>query len=121
MSSAVSGQSEGPDAIEDTDNRECNVVRMKYLDFLAKIVDDGIEAAKRDYEGMPDKLRGSVAGFEACRGKDPVALAKLLEEARGRTREATLKHVPGYREIRCFELEVEWTCNCVSATPRAAA
>lgn len=88
---------------------------MEYRDFLTKIVDDGIEAARRDYADKPDKLRGSLAGFEACRGKDPVELAKLLTEARGQTREAMLRKTENYWEVRCFELEVEWTCNCVSA------
>jgi len=37
------------------------------------IIDDGIEAARLDYPKPGDILKreGSIAGFEACRGKSP--------------------------------------------------
>lgn len=88
---------------------------MEYFEFLDRIIEDGIKAAKESYADSPDKLRGSVAGFEACRKKDPVSLAFLLQEARDRTLRAHLEETEDYWEARCFELEVEWTCNCVSA------
>lgn len=88
---------------------------MNYLEFLTKVLNDGIEAAKKDYADRPDRLRGSLSGFEACRGKSPVDLAKLLAWARGQTHAAMLKQAENYWEVRCFEAEVEWTCNCVSA------
>lgn len=61
---------------------------MNYNDFLNRIIDDGITAAKRDYENSPDKLKGAVAGFEACRGKSPPELFELLREAGEATRRA---------------------------------
>lgn len=88
-----------------------------YATFLARVIDDGIEAARRDYAEprQANKLRGAVAGFEACRGKSPVALAALLAEARERTMVAYREQADNYWEVRCFEAEVEWTCNVVSA------
>lgn len=105
---------------------------MTYEEFLARIIDDGIEAARRDYakKTRAAHLRGAVAGFEACRGKSPIELKVLLDRAcmashdahdelvqgrrasPGSTRPANLA---GYWEARCYELEVEWVCNCVSA------
>lgn len=90
---------------------------MTYDDFLTRIIDDGIEAAKADYT-KPEQathLKGAVAGFEACRGKPPAGLVILLGEAHKRTMEAYGEDVLDYWERRCFELEVEWVTNCVSA------
>lgn len=88
---------------------------MTYDEFLTRVIDEGIAAARTDYASSPHKLKGAVAGFEACRGKDTVALAQLIIEAGKMTQDALLAHVPNYWEIRCFEAEVEWVCNCVSA------
>jgi len=88
---------------------------MDYMTFLSRVVDDGIEAARRDYEGKADKLKGSVEGFEACRGKSPAELAGLLQSSRKKSAEAQMERAENYWEIRCFELEVEWTCNVVSS------
>jgi len=88
---------------------------VDYLSFLNRIIDDGISAAREDYAKKPDKLQGSVEGFEACRGKTPPELAKILEEARRNTSKAHFDHASDYWKIRCFEAEVEWVCNCVSA------
>ena len=69
---------------------------MEYGEFLSRIVDDGIVAARRDYADRPDRLMGAVAGFEACRGRTPGELVDLLRRARGRTRQALLKEAEGY-------------------------
>ena len=90
---------------------------MNLQDVLKRIIDDGIAVAKADYR-LPEqkqKRDGAVAGFEACRGKTPAQLAVLLESARTNTREAHRSEATNYWEIRCFEAEVEWVCNCVSA------
>jgi len=90
---------------------------MNLQDALNRIIDDGIVVAKADYK-LPEqkqKRDRSVAGFEACRGKTPAQLAELLESARKSTREAHLNEARNYWEIRCFESEVEWVCNCASA------
>lgn len=86
-----------------------------YSDFLTRVIDDGIAAATLDYNDKPNNLKGAVAGFEACRNKDPVVLAQILADARTKTHEAYRDGVDNYWEIRCFEAEIEWTCNCVSA------
>lgn len=98
---------------------------MTYAEFLKKVVDEGIEGARRDYGSGSDrheaKLAGSIEGFEACRGKSPTEIAGLLAEARKRTREAFNRANEGeissnrYWRIRCREAEIEWTANVVSA------
>lgn len=103
---------------------------ISWTDFLTRIIDDGIEAAEKDYgrdkgpytESMLD---GSKAGFKACRDKTPYELKTVLNEARARTQEHLKKVMQTLNEDeealrtywhnRCFELEVEWVCNCVSA------
>jgi hypothetical protein len=96
---------------------------MTYEEFLTKAIDKGIDAAKRDYAKPEDKARldGSIAGFEACRGKNPIELRDLMWDARTKTQTAFHrvheKEITDeeYWKIRCFEAEVEWTCNVVSA------
>jgi hypothetical protein len=91
-------------------------IDVDYLDLLERIINDGIDAAKKDYAADSPKLKGSIAGFEACRGKYTLELAIVLEKARKVTVEAYSKRVENYWEIRCFEAEVEWVANCVSAS-----
>ncbi len=86
---------------------------MSYEDFLDNIIKDGIAAAQKDYANKPDKLNGSIEGFEACRGKTPEELFKLLDSARLARQEA--RDRDDYWTVRCYELEVEWVCNCVAA------
>lgn len=92
---------------------------MGYEQFLTRIIDEGIAAAKADYTEEKDagKLKGSIAGFEACRGKSPAELKDVLAKAHERVTQAYLDNLDpvDYFEIRCFEAEVEWVCNCVSA------
>ena len=99
---------------------------VTYQEFLERVIDDGIAAAKADYKDLKypmDKARleGSIEGFEACRGKHPLDLQKLLWDARQKTQLAfhrvNEKEISDddYWKIRCFECEVEWTCNVVSA------
>ncbi len=92
-------------------------------DFIDIVVDDGIEAAKADYSKPTDelKLEGAIGGFEICRGvEDVIDLQAALVKARERTREHRLADPDSdlattYWLVRCFELEVEWVCNCVAA------
>jgi hypothetical protein len=93
---------------------------VTFAEALERIIDDGIAAATADY-GAPrdkDRLAGSIAGFEECRNKDPIQLAKALENAQKRTRCAVMERAENYWWIRCFESEVEWVCNCASAILR---
>lgn len=92
---------------------------VTYEALLERVVADGIEACRRDYADDADKLEGSIAGFEACRGRTPEQLAALLVEARAET-QAAYRSSPDpeptrYWYWRCRELEIEWCCNVVSA------
>src|SRR4051812_25251855 len=90
---------------------------ITYHDFLNRVIDDGIKAARADYtrEDQKMELNGSVAGFEACRDKDPALLGLLMEQSIERTHHARINQSPDYWYHRCYELEVEWVCNVVSA------
>jgi len=96
---------------------------MDYLKFLERVVNEGIEAAKADYTKpqQKSKLEGSIEGFEACRGKSPEEILKLLTDARLKTLQAfhdvhdEKVESDEYWKIRCRESEIEWTANCVSA------
>ena len=96
---------------------------MTYEEFLTKVIDKGIDAAKRDYTKPEDKARldGSIEGFEACRGKNPVELQKLFWDSRKKTTDAyhrvNEKEISDdeYWRINCFEHEVGWVCNVISA------
>lgn len=92
---------------------------MNFEDFLERIIHDGMEAAKRDYEEPRQRahLHGSLAGFESCRRKSVPELSALMVEAQ----QATLRSRREQEEAdtywfkRCYELEIEWVCNVVSA------
>lgn len=97
---------------------------MDYQKFLSEVIKGGIKGAKRDYRRVGQKviLKGSIAGFEACRNKNPIELAKLLEESGKKSQglfrtkfNPTTKELNKYWEARGFTLEVEWVCNVVSA------
>lgn len=89
---------------------------MNLREFLSRVIDKGIEAAKRDYDqpGDADRLRGSLAGFEACRDKTPDELMQLLQEATRVTSEAHRREDSNYWETRSREAEIEWVCNVMS-------
>ncbi len=88
---------------------------VNLLDFLSVVIEDGIAAARKSYANDPEKRAGAVAGFEACRGKSPTELLALLEGARSDTRLAYVLDARDYWRARCYEAEIEWVCNCVSA------
>jgi hypothetical protein len=93
---------------------------LNYEEFLEAVILKGIEAAKRDYanprnQNHPMMLAGSVAGFEACRRRTPQQLLALLAVAEKRTIAARRADIDNYWEVRCYEAEIEWVCNCVSA------
>ena len=97
---------------------------MDYNKFLNKVIDNGIAAAKKDYthKDQAALLRGSIAGFEACRGKTAAELAEILKEAKEDSFRAYLKRpdltdeeLEESWEKRGYESEVGWVCNVVSA------
>lgn len=89
---------------------------MNLAAFLDRIIDDGIKAAAADYAEGP-KLDGSIAGFEACRGKTPEQLMDLWSEAGRATIHEHMKpgDIDTYWYWNCYQLEVEWVLNCLSA------
>lgn len=90
---------------------------MNYTQFLNRIIDDGINAAKADYNKQSDaeKLEGSVAGFEACRNLQLVGLVDLYTTASEYANKAMGDQHDKYWYFRCYQLEVEWVINVVSA------
>ena len=90
---------------------------MNYEGFLNQVIDEGIAGAKEDYckPEDADKLKGSLLGFEECRGKDVIELTVLLDGARKKTIEKHRDSAPDYWYWRCREGEIEWVVNVVSA------
>lgn len=86
-----------------------------YTDFLKRIIDDGVAAVHIDYKNSAEKRDGAVAGFEACRGKDPSELAVLLGEANLERQRAFHEQRSNYWYYVCYHAEIEWTCNVVSS------
>ncbi|MGH9917729.1 MAG: hypothetical protein ACRD6W_02485, partial [Nitrososphaerales archaeon] len=66
---------------------------MDYLTALDAVINRGIEGARRDYKDSPKKCEGAVAGFNACRGKTPEELLKILFEANKATTAARNKQL----------------------------
>ena len=95
---------------------------MDYDEFLTRVINEGIAAAKSDYTKPVDKarLKGSIEGFEACRDKTPEGLKTLLMESGVKSHEAyrrvNEKEISDdeYWRLNCFELEVRWVCNVLS-------
>ena len=92
---------------------------MNLQEFTTQVIDQGIEGAREDYKDSPDRLKGALYGFEACRGKNPGELRELLLRASMESMEAFHRSTSGnggdwYWEIRSREAEIEWVCNVVS-------
>ena len=90
---------------------------MTYDVFLARAIEDGIAAARRDYTrpDQADKLRGALDGFELCRDQTPAALTVLLaatSEILVRSRDSSPAM---YWCAIARHAEVEWVCKVVSA------
>ena len=90
---------------------------MIYDEFLTRVIDDGLAAATDDYQRVDESehLRGSIDGFEQCRHKLPHELALLLDSANEDAYRLSIKCASDYWYWQCRALEIEWTCNCVSA------
>lgn len=89
---------------------------MNYVDALNAIIDDGIEAAKVDYNQPRNKMKldGSILGFEECRDKSTLQLIELLSLAQKHSSAAMRNQAHDYWYWRCRTLEIEWVCNVVS-------
>lgn len=96
---------------------------MTLEDLIERVIETGIEAAKRDYSKRTDaigvgKLEGALAGFEACRGRSLAEMRARLLQEEGRS--AALRHEEPFDEVaywhgRCLIAEIEWVLNCASA------
>lgn len=93
---------------------------MNYAEFLDEVIRRGIQGATEDYSGDASRIvakrTGAVAGFESCRGKSPKELLLMLQEARKAAHPGIAEEdLDRYWYLRCYEAEVEWVCNVVSA------
>lgn len=96
-----------------------------YNDLINRLIEEGIEGARKDYAGEgkcdAEKLAGSIDGFEACRGLQPEQMKDLLEDAHNKMQQAFFrvseKEISDgeYWRVRCRQAEIEWMANCVSA------
>jgi hypothetical protein len=91
---------------------------MNFDEFITRVIDRGIKSVSADemITEHPKRLKGSLDGFEACRGKDPVQLALLYSDAERKAlalRE--VEDIEDYWQARYFAIQVEFVCNTASA------
>ena len=95
---------------------------MTYEQLLDRIISDGIAEVQVAYAEPKDhhKRDGAIAGFEACRGKDPVDLVKLWNECEQEAARIRIdchesnRSSDDYWRARYKALQVEFVCNVVS-------
>lgn len=85
-------------------------------DILNAVIDDGTSEMRLVYTAPRHriKLEGGIAGFEACRGKEPAEIGRMLVDARERSRRAREIQAADYWYHRYYEAEVEWVANVLS-------
>jgi len=94
---------------------------MIFSEFLERVINDGIEAAKADYSKPEDdaRLKGSIAGFEMCRNKTPNEIYHLFLNAQKEIGDWWMKgaisEVEQYWYLNCKMAEIEWVANVISA------
>lgn len=88
---------------------------MEISKFIDEVINQGIAGARESYKEGDPKLKGSIEGFEACRGKTPKEIGDLLNKCSSELMQYYDGDVDLYWEKNCFRLEVEWVCNCLSA------
>lgn len=86
---------------------------MTLEEFAVAVIERAKAAAMQSYASQPLNLKGALAGLEACRGQNPEQLVALLKKAAVIRNQAY--NTAHYWQHRCYEAEVEWVCNCVSA------
>lgn len=90
---------------------------MRYDEFLTTVIDTGL-ASVRDSIKDEDKLRGAVAGFEACRGRSE---KELLELELWAQREMLAHHgTPLHWEKRYQQLQIEFVVRAVAAAQQSS-
>lgn len=92
---------------------------VTYWGLLNATIDGGIAGARRDYTRPNDeRLRGSLAGFEACREKQVAEMITLYSDTGRKAMGCHGDTKSDYWYWRCFQLEVEWVLNVLSAAMR---
>lgn len=81
-----------------------------YHQLLNRQIDLCIAAAKKSYANSTDKnkLEGSLAGLEACRGLELKEISSLLTTAYRYRSEARERQDENYWYFRCYEVEVKF-------------
>lgn len=85
-----------------------------YDALLEQVILDGCEEVRAVYAEKDEQREGALSGFEACRGKPPSELKRILGWARKNTA-AAFRSEQRYWFWRMRELQIEWVCNVVSA------
>jgi len=88
---------------------------MSATEFLEHVINEGIEAAKKDYKEGTEKYKGAIDGFEACRNCESKELLELYLIANEYVQNAYRENADNYWYFRCYQAEIEWVCNVVSA------
>lgn len=85
--------------------------------MLEIIINDGIKVATEDYNKPEQKehLEGSVDGFNACRNLDVAGLIDMYKTANKYVKNAYDEKDEKYWYFRCYQAEIEWVINVVSA------
>jgi hypothetical protein len=89
---------------------------MTHEAFLEQMINEGIDSVRKHWPSpeQTHKREGSIAGFEACRGKNPAQLKELLIKA-GEEREAAHRRgAKDYWYHRYYEIQIEYVCNAIS-------
>lgn len=90
---------------------------MDYFRYLGRIIELGMEGARRDYEPDDPRLEGSLDAFARCRGMPPQELLRLHYEARARVAQLHGSTAPEeeYWRALAFATELEWVLNVLGA------
>lgn len=94
--------------------------KFDYYEVLDSIINDGIAEISYIMDKPYDKhkLAGAIAGFNACRNREPLELVEIHKETNGYLREMIKggrTNADEYWWFRYYRLEVEWVCDVISA------
>ncbi len=81
--------------------------------YLNQVIDEGIAGAKKSYPNpeQKSKLDGSIAGFEACRGKTLEEIQEIATEIDEYQQQAFREHHDEYWYFRCYQAEVQFVLS----------
>ena len=95
---------------------------MTYHQLLDRVITDGIAEVREAYIDPKDhhKRDGAIEGFEACRGKKPLEIVALWNEAERlmpQIADECRTHARpdnDYWKHRYKTMQIEWVCNVLS-------